>query len=364
MLAFPTEEDLPELCSLLEANVEHLSRWMPWAVPGVADLEGQRERLRDLELQFEAGSDFSYLVKERESGAILGSLGAHARLGPAAIELGYWLGKEAEGRGFMSEAVAAMTRCLLGYEEIARVVIRADPENVRSWRVPQRVGYTREGVLRNVRFENGAWRDSESWSMVAGESPRESWRPTNRPPRRFSTERLELVKPELEDLLEYERLVDANIEHLAPWIPWASRYEPGRGMARQRIEAIDRYWLAGRDFHYVLRQRAEARLVGAISVHFREGPDAAELGYWLGVANQGHGYVTEAARALATWLLDELEVIRVVIQVDPKNEPSRAVPRRLGFALEGILRKNLFFRDKWHDSESWSMIQGERPSGA
>jgi ribosomal-protein-serine acetyltransferase len=65
----------------------------------------------------------------------------------------------------------------------------------------------------------------------------------------------------------------------------------------------------------------------------------AEIGYWLGREFQGHGMVTDACRAVTRHALVELGLNRVEIRCATGNAKSKAIPLRLGFTLEGVLRQ-------------------------
>jgi hypothetical protein len=64
---------------------------MPWATEAAADPVAQRARGREAELHWDQGSDYSYVLRHSEIGAILGMFGLHRRVGPTALEIGYWL---------------------------------------------------------------------------------------------------------------------------------------------------------------------------------------------------------------------------------------------------------------------------------
>ncbi len=61
--------------------------------------------------------------------------------------------------------------------------------------------------------------------------------------------------------------------------------------------------------------------------------DYLEIGYWLDRQATGQGYATEAARALFDLARRVPGIAQVEIHCDPRNLPSAAVPRRLGFRL-------------------------------
>jgi RimJ/RimL family protein N-acetyltransferase len=114
---------------------------MPWALPEAATSSAQRARLAKAEDLWSSGSDFTYLLLPRDNSRLLGVLGLHRRVGPHAIELGYWLAHDALGHGYATRAAEALTTAALNLADVRRVEIRCDEANLRSQRIPQRLGY-------------------------------------------------------------------------------------------------------------------------------------------------------------------------------------------------------------------------------
>jgi RimJ/RimL family protein N-acetyltransferase len=80
-------------------------------------------------------------------------------------------------------------------------------------------------------------------------------------------------------------------------------------------------------------------------------PGVYALGYWAAKEQRGHGYITEAARALCDWGWETLAVHRMEWWATVGNHASRAVAEKLGFTVEGTLRKRDIIdgepRDRW-----------------
>ena len=155
--------------------------------------------------------------------------------------------------------------------------------------------------------------------------------PTN-PPERIETERLVLRPWRADDAPALQSIVLHNLDHLQPWMPWATPE------AHERVEAVAARlagfaadFAAGRDWGYVMTTRDDETLVGALGLHARIGPDALEIGYWIRADYAGRGLVTEAVRAVVDAVFATTDVARFEIRCDPHNAPSAAVARRTGF---------------------------------
>ena len=84
-----------------------------------------------------------------------------------------------------------------------------------------------------------------------------------------------------------------------------------------------------------------------------------EIGYVFNPDHQGHGYATEAARALLDLAFDGLGLHRVVARIDARNDASAAVLRRLGLRQEAYLRENEWFKGEWTDEIDFAILESE-----
>jgi RimJ/RimL family protein N-acetyltransferase len=142
-----TPDDADALIEVLTASHAALVRWTPWVLEESDTLDALRRKLGRYAEGFETGPDWRYAIVTRGDGAriddarIVGGASLHARVGPGAIEIGYWLATAATGQGFATEAAAALTAEAFRMSHIERVEIRCDPANAASMRVPERLHY-------------------------------------------------------------------------------------------------------------------------------------------------------------------------------------------------------------------------------
>jgi ribosomal-protein-serine acetyltransferase len=130
------------------------------------------------------------------------------------------------------------------------------------------------------------------------------------------------------DAAEVHRIVVASLDHLSPWMPWATA-DYGREQAEQYLTRCDEEWLHQRAFNYAILA-PDAAMVGSCGMMARIGPGALEIGYWLRHDYTGQGIATRAAAALTREAF-RIGADRVEIHHDPANERSAAIPRRLRF---------------------------------
>lgn len=161
------EQDAPELFALVEANRAHLRAWLPW-VDSTESVEDELAFIQRTREQFEHGEGVGCLIRYR--GQFAGTIGFHgASELNRSIEIGYMLGKAFEGKGIMTRACKAMVSYAFREWHMNRVQIRCATGNVRSCAIPQRLGFTREGVMRQSEWLYDHFVDLVLYSMLASE---------------------------------------------------------------------------------------------------------------------------------------------------------------------------------------------------
>lgn len=140
--------DAPLLKDAVDASVEHLRPWMPWAADEPQPLEQKVDLLRLFRGKFDLGQDFTYGIFNPDESAVVGGTGLHPRLDPMSFEIGYWIAAKSAGQGLGTEATAALTRVVFEVTDIERIEIRVDPANAASRAIPRKLGYREEATLR------------------------------------------------------------------------------------------------------------------------------------------------------------------------------------------------------------------------
>ncbi len=156
---------------LVVDNLEHLRRWLPWALHEPEGAEKKLDRIRAGRREFESGTDLRYGVFERESGRMLGACGLHDRgEEPGVREIGYWIDVGFVNRGLATELSAALTRMGFECEAASRIEIHCDPRNAASAAVPRKLGYRLRETRPNHRpGVDGELRTGLIWEILPDE---------------------------------------------------------------------------------------------------------------------------------------------------------------------------------------------------
>jgi ribosomal-protein-serine acetyltransferase len=146
-------------------------------------------------------------------------------------------------------------------------------------------------------------------------------------------------------------------DHLAPWVPFATRVvdaESARGLLQFFAD------LQARDEGRIYGIHRDGKLVGGTLFRaFDTRTGICEIGVWLAPEMQGRGLVTRAANVLLDWAFGPRGMARAEWRTDPRNERSRAVAQRLGMTREGVLRSSFPLGDDRNDTEVWSLLADE-----
>ena len=130
--------------------------------------------------------------------------------------------------------------------------------------------------------------------------------------------------------------VSASLDHLRPWMPWATPESAERRSQLARVAEADEMWESGISHIYSVLTADVGTLVGEIGLHRRAGDGSIEIGYWIAGAHAGRGLGTSAAGAITAVALALTGVSRVEIHCDEANLASAAIPRKLGYRLDRI----------------------------
>ncbi|MCP4428823.1 MAG: GNAT family N-acetyltransferase [Chloroflexi bacterium] len=144
----PLPGDGKEVHTAVTESQEELKQWMAWAVD-LPDAEWYEARVRDGQLKFLAREDLWLMLLLKGTDTIIGGSGLHlVDWDVPKFDIGYWVRTAYVRQGYITEAVAGIVQFAFDELGAKRVGITCDAKNVRSAAIPQRLGFTHEGMLR------------------------------------------------------------------------------------------------------------------------------------------------------------------------------------------------------------------------
>ncbi|MBC5775108.1 GNAT family N-acetyltransferase [Pontibacter sp. KCTC 32443] len=150
------------------------------------------------------------------------------------------------------------------------------------------------------------------------------------------------------------RIIDSQRPYLREWLPFVD-------LTRQVSDTtlyLQTITLSTTDKVFViLVDEVVSGLIGFKSIEMFN--RKLEVGYWLSQHQQGKGIMRRCCSRLIKYAFEELRMNRIQLKVSPENHPSRNIPRKLGFTLEGIEREGELLNGNFHDLEVYSLLKKE-----
>ncbi len=168
LLRAPAAHDVEAITRIVRHR--DILRWL--LVPRPYEKRHAEDFVRSSTRDRQQREGFHYVITRREDGVVMGALGLnryseeHRR-----AELGYWLGKRYQGKGYMKEAGSALLDQAFGRAGLQRVFAMTIVGNAVSERVLQRLKFTKEGEFRRHVKHAGRYRDLVIWGLL-----KEDWR--------------------------------------------------------------------------------------------------------------------------------------------------------------------------------------------
>jgi len=158
---------------------------------------------------------------------------------------------------------------------------------------------------------------------------------------------------DIDDLLEING--DPEVTRFLPYPTWQSRDD---GLAwLKRMQALEG---TGACRQLVVERNGDGKVIGTVLIfRFDAGSARAELGFVLGRAHWGQGFMREALEAVCAHAFSAMAIRRLEAEVNPANEPSNGLLRRIGFRLEGTLRKRWVGKGIPYDTNFYGFLAEE-----
>ena len=168
-------EHAEAMFAAVERNRGYLRQWLPW-LDHVKTLDDERAFITRCVAQEHADNGFHAGVWR--AGRIVGTLGFHyVDRANRKTEIGYWVDESEQGRGIATRCCRAACDLAFGEWKLNRVVIFCATRNERSRAVPERLGFTLEGVYRQAEWLYDHFVDLAAYAMLAADWQRRGGAP-------------------------------------------------------------------------------------------------------------------------------------------------------------------------------------------
>ncbi len=161
--------DGPELWEAVDGSRWHLERWLPW-VPFSNTPEASLRYAEACVADWDTGRAVRLAIRDRQTRQLHGVVGLDSCIHlHRSCELGYWLRREATGRGLMTEAARACMEFAFRRMGIHRMRCAAATDNHASLRVIARLDFRFEGIARQAEYVGSRWLDHAVFSRLASD---------------------------------------------------------------------------------------------------------------------------------------------------------------------------------------------------
>ncbi|HEY4311461.1 MAG TPA: GNAT family protein [Pirellulales bacterium] len=165
-LRVPCQDDVAAMVEAVRSSLDDLMRWTSWCH---ADYEAEDavKFLRRVDSERFEDRAYDYFIADATQSRLLGGCGLyHVDRTTGCASLGYWVRRDAAGRGHATRAARLLVRFGLVDLDLTRIEILVATENLASQRVAEKIGATREGVLRNRLVLKGRPTDAVVFSLI------------------------------------------------------------------------------------------------------------------------------------------------------------------------------------------------------
>jgi len=148
---------------------------------------------------------------------------------------------------------------------------------------------------------------------------------------------------------------DEEVVRFLGHAPWQAMADAEAWFAR-----ISKLQASGSALEFVITARETGSVIGRCGLFdFEEVNAHAALGYILGRAHWGQGYMREALTVLIHSVFSEMGLRRLEANVEAQNTASAALLQRLGFTQEGVLRERWISKGETMDAEVYGLLRHE-----
>ena len=141
VLRVMTASDVPVWKHALEASDVHLRPWTPWVIDGRVPGLTLEQRLEIDADAFASSERWVYGIFNSDESEVIGGCGLYPRVGPRAVEIGYWVAAAHTRKGIARQATLELTRLAFASSDIDHIDVRCEERNEVSARVASGLGY-------------------------------------------------------------------------------------------------------------------------------------------------------------------------------------------------------------------------------
>lgn len=159
-----TENHAQSIFEMVDANRAHLRTWLPF-VDRMQTVEFAQNFVKGTMQRNCERSEFAFVIVEKEK--VIGRIGVYKIDNQNKIgEIGYWIVEGFQGKGIVTKSCKAIIDFCFSDLQLNRIEIKCGTENVKSKTIPEKLNFTKEGVIRQGELLYGAFIDLNLYSLL------------------------------------------------------------------------------------------------------------------------------------------------------------------------------------------------------
>lgn len=142
--------DSEELLELINSNRSYLREWLGW-VDGIKEVSDTKSFIKDTKEQFASNNGFQVGIWSKKK--LIGVIGfLEIDWKDKKTEIGYWIDHDSQGDGIITKSCEALIDYAFNRLKLNKVEIHCAENNIKSQAIPKRLGFTKEGIIREAEF--------------------------------------------------------------------------------------------------------------------------------------------------------------------------------------------------------------------
>jgi ribosomal-protein-serine acetyltransferase len=161
------------------------------------------------------------------------------------------------------------------------------------------------------------------------------------------------------DVPVLHQAVQESLAELSPWMSWATKGYT-QEVAQNFVTISRAEWSKGGIYGFAILNAQTGEFVGGCGLsHIHPVYHFCNLGYWIRSPQHGHGYAGRAAKLVAKFAFEKLNLIRTEIVIAKDNEASKRVAEKIGAHYEGILLNRMVVGKLVYDAHMFSLVPSD-----
>ena len=161
------EKHTQSIFDMVNENRNHLRPWLPF-VDRMQTVDFTQNFVNGTMLRNKEGNEYAFVIFNNDR--MVGRVGVYKIDTQNGIgEIGYWIIEDSQGKGIITKACKGLIDYCFNALKLNRIEIKCGTDNLKSKTIPDRLNFTKEGVIRQGELLHGKFIDLNLYSLLKGD---------------------------------------------------------------------------------------------------------------------------------------------------------------------------------------------------